>query len=48
MIGIFGFVSESMVPGSVPLLKGVIAPYAGDVMQPFAINVFTTLNGPIV
>ena len=48
MIGLFGFVSEAQVPGSVPFLKGIIAPYAGDVMQPFAYNVFTTLNGPIV
>jgi len=35
MIGIFGFVSESCVPGSVPALKGVIPYYAGDIMQPF-------------
>merc|ERR1719454_1281510 len=47
MLGLMGFCSESQVPGSVPLLKGVIAPYAGDVMQPFAYNVFTTLNGPL-
>merc|ERR1711988_1926115 len=36
MIGIFGFVSESCVPGSVPALKGVIPYYSGDIMQPFA------------
>jgi len=35
MIGIFGFLSESAVPGSVPLLKGVIPFYAGDPMVPF-------------
>ena len=29
------FLSESKVPGSVPLLKGVVAPYAGEVMAPF-------------
>jgi len=34
-IGIIAFVSEAQVPGSVPLLKGVIPEYAGDVMQPF-------------
>merc|ERR1719373_1039827 len=41
MLGLMGFVSEATVPGSVPALKGLIAPYAGDVMQPFANNVFT-------
>jgi len=41
MIGLFGFVSEAMVPGSVPALTGLIKPYAGDVMAPFASNVFT-------
>ena len=41
MLGLMGFVSEATVPGSVPALKGMIAPYAGDVMQPFANNVFT-------
>merc|ERR1711998_669468 len=34
MIGIFGFVSESCVPGSVPALTGLIKPFAGDVMAP--------------
>ena len=34
-IGIFGFLSESAVPGSVPFLKGVIPFYAGDPMVPF-------------
>ena len=40
MLGLFGFLSEGAVPGSVPFLKGVIAPYAGEVMAPFATNVF--------
>jgi hypothetical protein len=44
MIGLFGFVAEAQVPGSVPFLKGVIAPYAGDVMAPLTENAFT-LNG---
>ena len=35
MIGIFGFLAESKVPGSVPALKGLIQPYAGDYMAPF-------------
>jgi len=37
-IGIFGFISESKVPGSVPFLTGLIKPYDGDVMAPFASN----------
>jgi len=35
MIGLFGFISEACVPGSVPALNGLIKPYAGDVMAPF-------------
>jgi len=35
MIGIFGFVSEGAVPGSVPFLNGIIPSYSGDVMAPF-------------
>ena len=35
MIGTFGFISASCVPGSVPALDGIIKPYAGDVMAPF-------------
>ena len=41
MIGLFGFLSAAKVPGSVPALTGLIKPYAGDVMAPFASNVFT-------
>lgn len=40
MLGIFGFVSEGQVEGSVPALKGVIPHYDGDVMQPFATSIF--------
>merc|ERR1712216_939855 len=29
MLGIMAFLSEAEIPGSVPLLKGVILPYAG-------------------
>ena len=36
MIGLFGFISEAKIPGSVPALTGIIKPYAGDVMKPFA------------
>jgi len=40
MIGLFGFLAEGSVPGSVPLLKGVIPAYAGEVMAPFSSNIF--------
>jgi hypothetical protein len=48
MIGLFGFVAEAQVPGSVPFLKGIIPAYSGDVMQPFVNNVFTTYGTPLV
>lgn len=35
MIGLFGFISASCVPGSVPALDGIIPAYSGDVMAPF-------------
>merc|ERR1712048_1290797 len=35
MLGLFGFLSEAKVPGSVPLLAGLVKPYAGEVMRPF-------------
>merc|ERR1719183_2135897 len=34
MLGIFGFLSESKIPGSVPALSSIIKPYAGDYMAP--------------
>ena len=34
MIGIMGFLSEQVVPGSVPLGPH-LKPYAGDIMAPF-------------
>jgi len=36
MLGIMGFLAESKVEGSVPALTGVVKPYAGEVMAPFA------------
>ncbi|KAL9188342.1 hypothetical protein ACHAXT_006720 [Thalassiosira profunda] len=36
MLGIFGFLCEQTIPGSVPLLKDVVAPYSGEVMAPFS------------
>jgi len=35
MLGIFGFLAEQTIPGSVPLLTGVVKPYEGQVMAPF-------------
>merc|ERR1719217_258397 len=40
MLGIMGFVSEAKIPGSVPFLKGVVAPYAGEIMAPLTKNAF--------
>lgn len=41
MIGLFGFLSESAVPGSVPALGAFnILPYDGEVMAPFTQNAF--------
>ena len=34
MIGIFGFMAESKVPGSVPALGSIVLPYDGDYMAP--------------
>ena len=34
MIGIMSFVCAAKVPGSIPALNGIIAPYSGDVMAP--------------
>ena len=42
-IGLFGFLSEATVPGSVPFLKGLIEPYNGEVMAPFAKNIFSNV-----
>merc|ERR1712071_149369 len=39
MLGIFGFLCEATIPGSVPALGGVVQPYAGEVMAPFTANV---------
>jgi hypothetical protein len=32
--GLFGFLSESKVPGSVPALGSIVLPYDGDYMAP--------------
>jgi len=35
MLGIFGFMSADNIPDSVPLLKNIAIPYAGEIMNPF-------------
>lgn len=37
-LGIIGFLCEQKIPGSVPLLSGIVKPYAGEVMAPFEVN----------
>jgi len=39
MLGIFGFLSEATIPGSVPALSSIVQPYSGEVMAPFSENV---------
>merc|ERR1712071_514724 len=36
MLGIFGFLSAQTIPGSVPVLTGIVQPYSGEFMAPFA------------
>ena len=36
MLGLFAFFAEAKVPGSVPLLSGIVKPYAGEFMAPFS------------
>ena len=38
MLGIFGFLTEAKIPGSVPALSGIVQPYDGEVMAPFTQN----------
>jgi len=35
-LGIFSILSEAVVPGSVPALKGLIPAYDGNIMEPFS------------
>jgi len=39
MLGIFGFLSAQTIPGSVPVLDGIVTPYSGEVMAPFSANI---------
>ena len=43
MIGIFGFLSEGKMEGSVPALKGIIPAYAGEPMAPFSESILPSL-----
>mmetsp|Transcript_3644 Transcript_3644/g.5027 ORF Transcript_3644/g.5027 Transcript_3644/m.5027 type:complete len:255 (+) Transcript_3644:136-900(+) len=43
MLGIFGFLSEAKIEGSVPALKGVIPHYDGEVMAPLAKSILPHL-----
>jgi len=36
MLGMFGFLCEAKIEGSVPALKGIIPAYAGDFMAPMS------------
>jgi len=38
MLGLFGFLVEATIPGSVPTLSGIIQAYDGEVMAPFTAN----------
>uniref|UniRef100_A0A7S1VP45 Plastid light harvesting protein n=1 Tax=Grammatophora oceanica TaxID=210454 RepID=A0A7S1VP45_9STRA len=37
-LGIFGFVCAQTIPGSVPVLEGIVKPYSGEVMAPLEAN----------
>ena len=43
MLGIFGFLAESKIPGSVPALSGIIKPYIGEYMAPFTAEASSAL-----
>jgi len=36
MLGIFGFLAESKLQGSVPFISSLVKPYAGEIMAPFS------------
>lgn len=38
-LAILAFLSEQTTPGSVPLLSGIVQPYAGEPMAPFTENI---------
>jgi len=46
MLGIFGFLSEAKIEGSVPALKGIIPAYDGEFMAPLAKSILPTIGLP--
>jgi len=38
MLGLFGFLVEATIPGSVQSLAGIIPAYDGELMAPFTAN----------
>jgi len=46
MLGIFGFLSEAKIEGSVPALKGIIPHYDGEVMAPLAKSILPSIPTP--
>lgn len=40
MLGLFGFLSEDKLAGSVPALKDIALPYSGESMAPFSESIF--------
>lgn len=42
-IGMFGFLCESKIPGSVPALSGIIPEYSGDYMAPMSTSLFPSM-----
>ena len=43
MLGIFGFLSEAKIEGSVPALSGVIPHYDGEFMAPMTTSLFPSV-----
>jgi Chlorophyll A-B binding protein len=43
MLGVFGFLCEAKITGSVPALTGIIPHYDGEFMAPMTTNLFPTL-----
>jgi len=49
MLSIIAFLSAQAIPGSVPGLVGIVKPYSGDVMAPFAgdFSIMANLQDPL-
>ena len=43
MLGIFGFLTETKIPHSVPMLTGIVQPYDGNFMAPLASDFWGSL-----